>query len=277
MRRVVAALALIAASGAAQAADYGAPPAGAPYAPPPPPAGWTLTLGVEGRILPSYDGSDNYVFSPAPLFSLRRAGTNARFKAPRDGVSIGLFEFGGFQIGPTGKLRRGRDDADDIALLGLGDVDWAVEVGGFVEYWFNPLLRTRAELRQGFGGHHGLMADFTADLVYPLGPQWTLSGGPRLTVASAAANDPYFSITPLQSIRSGLPVYDAGGGIRSWGAGAQLRYQFTPQWAAHSYVEYERLSEGAGNSPLVTLRGSRDQVTLGLGVAYSFDIPGLGF
>lgn len=276
MRRVVAALALIAVSEAAPAADYGAPPAATPYVAPAP-SGWTVTLGVEGRVLPSYEGSGNYVFSPAPLISVRRAGTNARFKAPRDGASITLFEFGGFQVGPTGKLRRGRDDADDIALLGLGDVDWAVEVGGFVEYWFSPLLRSRAEVRKGFGGHHGVIADISADVVYPLAPQWTLSGGPRLTVASAAANDPYFSITPLQSLRSGLPVYTAGGGIRSYGAGAQLRYQFAPQWAAHTYVEYERLAEDAANSPLVSLRGSRDQVTLGLGVAYSFDIGGIGF
>jgi outer membrane protein len=275
--RVVAALALIAVSGTAFAADYGAPPPQTSYLTAAPAAGWTVTLGVEGRYMPKFDGSDRYELSPAPIFSIRRAGTNATFKAPRDGASITLFEAGGLAIGPTGKIRRGRDDADDIALTGLNDVDWAVELGGFVEYWFSPLLRTRAEIRKGVTGHYGVIGDITADVVYPLGPQWTLSGGPRLTLASAAANDPYFGITPLESVRSGLPVYSPGGGVRSWGAGAQLRYQISPQWAAHTYVEYERLSEGAANSPLVTLRGSRDQVTVGLGVAYSFDIPSFGF
>ena len=272
--RILAAIALVACPVAALAADYGAPPAPVRAVPA---SGWTVTIGVEGRYLPSFDGADSYVLSPAPIISVRRAGTNARFKAPRDGASIALFEAGGFAAGPTGKLRRRRDDADDIALLGLNDVDWALELGGFVEYWFSPLLRTRAEVRKGLTGHHGVIADLSADLVYPVAPAWTLSGGPRVTLASAAANNPYFGITPLESIRSGLPVYDAGGGVRSWGAGAQLRYQVTPRWAAHTYVEYERLSEGAGSSPLVALRGSRDQVTLGLGVAYSFDIPGLGF
>lgn len=275
--RVLASLALIAVSGTAFAADYGAPPPANPYLAPAPAAGWTVTLGVEGRYTPSFDGSDSYVISPAPIFSIRRSGTHARFKAPRDGASITLFEVGTLAIGPTGKIRRGRDDADDLALAGLNDVDWALELGGFVEYWFTPLLRTRAEVRKGLTGHHGVIADITADVVYPFGPQWTLSGGPRVTLATAAANNPYFGITPLESLRSGLPVYSPGGGVRSWGAGAQLRYQVTPQWSAHTYVEYERLSEGAGSSPLVTLRGSRDQVTVGLGVAYSFDIPSFGF
>lgn len=271
LARGLASIALVACPVVALAADYGAPPA--PVRPAPS-SGWTVTVGVEGRYLPTFDGSRRYELAPFPILNIRRAGTTARFKAPRDGASISLVEVGGLQLGPVGKVRLPRDDADDIALAGLGDVDWAFEVGGFAEYWFTPLLRTRAEVRQGFGGHHGVIADFTADVVYPLAPQWTLSGGPRLTVASAAANNPYFSINPVQSARSGLPVYTAGGGIRSWGAGAQLRYQWSPQWAAHTFVEYERLSGPAGDSPLVTLRGSRDQVTVGLGLAYSFDIGG---
>jgi outer membrane protein len=76
-------------------------------------------------------------------------------------------------------------------------------------------------------------------------------------------------------VASGLPVYDAGGGLRSYGAGVQARYQWTPQWASHVFLEYERLSGAAANSPLVTLRGSRDQIQVGTGVTYSFDIKGL--
>lgn len=242
--------------------------------PPPSSPGWTITLGVEGRVLPSFEGSDRYVLAPFPIVNIRRAGTHARFKAPRDGISVSLFETENFRLGPVGKVRLPRNMSDDGDLLGLGDVDWAFEFGGFVEYWFSPLLRTRAEIRQGFGGHHGLVADLTADIVYPISPRWTLSGGPRLSFASGAAQDPYFSVSPAQSVLSGLPVYNAGGGIHSYGAGAQARYQWSPQWAAHIFVEYERLADDAANSPLVVQRGSADQVTFGVGVAYSFDVGG---
>ena len=106
-------------------------------------------------------------------------------------------------------------------------------------------------------------------------PQLTLSGGPRLTLASAAATSPYFSITPAQSVASGLPVYDAAGGVRSLGAGAQARYEWSPAWATHLFVEYERLAGDAANSPIVTAHGSRDQIQVGIGVTYSFDMQAL--
>ena len=38
-------------------------------------------------------------------------------------------------------------------------------------------------------------------------------------VASAAATSPYFSIDMVQSAASGLPGFDARGGVRSIGAG----------------------------------------------------------
>jgi MipA family protein len=51
-----------------------------------------------------------------------------------------------------------------------------------------------------------------------------------------------------------------------------LRYQFNPQWEAHSYVEYSRLLRDAAASPLVTQRGSPDQARVGIGVSYSLDV-----
>jgi len=96
-----------------------------------------------------------------------------------------------------------------------------------------------------------------------------------MTIVSAAAISPYFGITPTQSAASGLPVYDACGGLRSFGAGAQARYEWSPQWATHMFVEYERLAGDAANSPLVVQHGSRDLIQVGIGASYSFDIRGL--
>src|SRR6266702_2398996 len=68
------------------------------------------------------------------------------------------------------------------------------------------------------------------------------------------------------------PVFwhHAGGGLYSYGAGAQAEYFFSPQWAAHTFVEYERLTGSAAGSPLVVQRGSPNQFTFGLGARYSF-------
>jgi outer membrane protein len=103
----------------------------------------------------------------------------------------------------------------------------------------------------------------------------TLSGGPRLTAGTAASMSPYFSITSAQSALSGLPVYDARGGLRSYGLGTQATYTFNRNWASAVFLEYERLAGDAANSPLVTLRGSRNQVQVGIDLTYSFNVPGL--
>ena len=151
-------------------------------------------------------------------------------------------------------------------------MDWTVEIGGFAEYWVVPWLRTRAEVRQGIGGHSGIIGDVMADFVWRATPQLTLSGGPRLTIASAAALNPYFGVDAAESIASGLPVYRVPGGIRSYGVGAQARYAWTQQWATHVYAEYDRLVGDVADSPIVRLRGSRDQWTFGAGVTYTFDM-----
>jgi outer membrane protein len=233
---------------------------------------WTITVGLEGRVLPAFEGSDRYILAPAPIIDIRRAGTPRRFSSPRDGVRIAIINIGQFRFGPTGKAVLPRDEKDDRALRGLGDVDWAVELGGFVEYWWVPWLRTRAEVRQGFGGHHGIVSDINADVVLPVTQVLTLSAGPRLTLATADALRPYFGVDAVQSLRSGLPVYNPSGGLRSYGAGAQARQQWTPQWATNLFIEYDRLTDSAARSPILSRGGSRDQVTIGLGLSYTFDV-----
>ncbi len=236
---------------------------------------WTVTLGVESRVLPVYEGSSNSMYWPFPLFDVRRAGTPSTFRSPRDGASVGVIETDQFRFGPTLKLRLPRREDSDPALRGLGNVDWAVEAGGFAEYWPAKWLRTRVELRQGFSGHYGQVADLSADAVMPVTPQLTLSGGPRMTLSSSEAMSPYFSITPEQSMASGLPTFDAKGGLRSFGAGVQARYELSRNWATHSFIEYERLAGDAATSPLITQRGTRDQIQVGLGISYSFDLHGM--
>lgn len=239
-----------------------------------PAADWTVTLGVEGRMVPAFAGSDRYVLSPFPIIDIRRAGTPRRFSSPRDGISAAIVNAGQFRLGPSGKIMLPRKESDDIGLRGLGNVGWTFELGGFAEYWVLPWLRTRAELRQGIGGHHGIVSDISADVVVPATETLTLSAGPRLTLATADALRPYFGIDTAQSLASGLPVYQPAGGVRAFGFGAQARQQWSPQWATNLFLEYDRLTGAAARSPILSRNGSPNQVTVGLGMSYSFDLTG---
>jgi outer membrane protein len=238
---------------------------------------WIVTIGIEARAVPAWAGaSDNRLaLTGLPLFGVRKAGTPPEFVGARDGIGFAVFDNGQLRVGPSFKLVWERLASSYQALNGLGNVDFALQAGGFAEYWPAQWLRLRGEARQGIGGETGLTGDLFVDAVVPLG-QFRLSGGPRMTMQTAAAVSPYFSINATQSANSGvsglaqLPVYNASGGIYSYGAGGQLEYFFNKQWATHGLVEFERLTGSVADSPLVTQRGSPNQLTLGLGATYSF-------
>jgi outer membrane protein len=234
--------------------------------------GWTVTVGIGGEMQPSYEGAGSSKLGPKPIISIRRAGTPARFKSMRDNASFALIDVGGFRAGPVGTYKTSRKASDHSELRGLKDVDFAVELGGFAEYYAFDWLRLRSELRRGFGGHEGIVADFSADVIVPINERMTFAAGPRYTATNAKYAESYFSVSAIEALVSGLPVYDAKGGSSSVGAGAQLRYKLDPQWEVRGYVEYDKLLGSVADSPLVKFRGSTNQVTYGVGVAYSFDV-----
>jgi outer membrane protein len=234
--------------------------------------GWTVTLGIGGEMGPSYPGAGSSMLDPKPIISIRRAGTPARFKSMRDNASFALIDYGRFRAGPVGAFKSARKAEDHSELRGLNDVKFAVEIGGFAEYYAFDWLRVRSEVRRGFGGHEGIVADFSADVIVPINERMTFAAGPRYTVTDAKYASTYFGVSNIEALASGLPAYDAKGGSNSVGVGGQVRYQLDRQWELRGYVEYEKLLGNVADSPLVKFRGSADQVTYGLGVAYSFDI-----
>jgi MipA family protein len=255
-----------------KAADNPVPPAS------PAPSDWIITLGADVRAVPRYMGSNAWGGAPVPYFDRRRPGSPEAFHGARDGTGIALFDNGVFAVGPVGSLIWPRRESYSSALNGLGNVGFTYQIGGFVDYWAVPWLRTRVEGLQGFGGATGVTANLFVDAVIPLSPALTLSGGPRARVVSSGAESPYFSITQAQSIASGLPVYNAGGSWQAVGAGTQLKYHFNPAWATYGIVEYDKLVGATAFSPIVTEPGgSANQWTLGIGLTYSFAMRGLPF
>ncbi|MGJ4944611.1 MipA/OmpV family protein [Bradyrhizobium sp. HKCCYLS1011] len=238
---------------------------------PPVSGNWTVMIGAEGRYGPAFEGANHSLFSPVPIFSIRRAGSVDQFRSPRDNASIALIDFGNLRAGPAAKFVPSRKAGNYAELNGLGDVKAAFELGGFIEYFPVDWFRVRNETRGGFGGHQGVVADFSADFIVPVTRAITVSGGPRFTWESTKAVSPYYNVDTVQAMESGLPVFDAKGGAHSVGAGLQVKYRINPQWEVHSYVEYDRLLGDAAKSPLVTARGSVNQTTVGLGASYAFD------
>ncbi len=230
---------------------------------------WVVTIGGWVVAQPDYEGSDDYEAAFRPIFNIRKEGSKEWLSLPDDSAGIAVFETSNFRIGPAFGFTPERDSSDNRALRGLKSVDFTIEAGAFVEYWPADRLRTRLEVLQGLNGHDGLVANLSADIVLHPAERWMFTVGPRVTWVDDNYADAYFSVGPGSP---SLPLFGADGGLHSAGVGASLSYDVTETVQIKLFGEYDRLIGDAADSPLVELRGSKDQFTAGLGFSYRFTV-----
>ena len=238
---------------------------------------WTLTLGGYAMVQPEYAGDDDYEFAFKPIISISRASNLSRFRSFNDNPSLALWDTGVFEAGITGKLDWKRDSGDSDDLRGLNDVDTAIEVGGYAQFYPVDWLRLRGDVRYGFGGFDGVVADFAVDAIY-FTEFWggmALSAGPRMTLASSGFTDAYFGISAqeaanAQALGNNLTPYEASGGVYSVGFGGQILKRFTPNILGSVFAEYKYLMDDAADSPLVVQNGDRNQFQAGVSLSYTF-------
>ena len=237
--------------------------------------GWIITFGANLAAAPSYLGSSTRTIQLLPDVSFRRTGEKAGFSAPDDGFDYAILDEDWLRAGPVAKFVSARSASGNRELAGLRFVDWTLETGAFVEYWPVGKLRTRAEIRQGFNGHHGIAASLAADWVEQLG-SFTFALGPRMNFGTGEFTRTYFSVSQAESIANGrVAPYRAKAGMSSLGAAGSASYAYSPLWTGTVYASYDRLVADAGRSPIARQLGSRDQFTVGTIVSRSFLFKGL--
>jgi outer membrane protein len=229
-----------------------------------------VRVGLGAQLRPEFVGADDT--EVAPLFDLDFArGTNEfAFEAPDYGFDLPVISTGGFSFGPAVNLASARKNSDVGAPV--GKVPTTVEAGAFASYELTKSIYLRAELLKGIGGHKGLVGTLGADQVWRDGDRYVLSIGPRLLLSDARYQRAYFGVTPAVSLASGLPAYRPGGGVHGVAVASSLSVQFNPRWGIFGFARYERLIGDAARSPIVRELGSRNQVSGGLGLNYTFTI-----
>ena len=240
--------------------------------------GLSVTIGAASVVSPVWQGSRDMAVSLFP--DLRINYKDAIFASIQDGLGWNAVSRNGWKAGPIAKLRFGRKEqrggspfliaGGSDALLGLGDIAAAAELGGFAEKRAGS-WRARVDLRRGFGGHEGVIAD--GSVTYQLRSGRTIVNiGPRATLASRAYTNRYFGIDAVQSQRSGLQPYTASGGLLSYGLSASVVRPLDRRSAITLFTGIDRLGDAAANSPLVRERGRRTQFSLGLGYGLRFGL-----
>jgi outer membrane scaffolding protein for murein synthesis (MipA/OmpV family) len=211
--------------------------------------GISFTLGLGGQVKPEYFGAEDTKFGPTGSFDFGRL----QF----DGLSMGGPKAYGLGFGPSFRIIGARDADDYEELAGLEDVDFAVELGGGLEFTA-PDYEVFAKLRYGVIGHESLVAEMGGDVFYRPTDQITLSAGPRVLWGSDDYSQTYFGVTDAEELASSFDAFDAGAGIMSAGIAAEANYQFNDTWGVTGKIRYEQLRDDAADSPITQ---SDDQIS----------------
>ena len=157
--------------------------------------------------------------------------------------------------------------SDHPELAGTEDVSRAIELGARVQYR-TPDWQVFATLRHGLRGHRGWAGEAGVDGFLPLGPQTTLSAGPRIGFGDGTFQRTYFG-APASSMV--LQPFTPRSGVHSAGLALGLTHELSPEWAVFGSVTYDRLIGPARNSPIVAV-GSRHQYGASIGIARRFSL-----
>lgn len=226
--------------------------------------------GIGAQIGPKYPGSDKSEVLPYIKFSIARGDKPFAFSAPDDAFGIGLLSAGPFRAGPAVAIQGERKDSD--VEVPLGRVKRTFEVGGFAELMLLDQFRLRADLRKGVNGHEGMVGSIGADQIWRDKDRYVVSIGPRLLYSDSRYQRAYFGVTPEAALATGLPAYRPGGGFHAIAAAAGLNYSLGGALGLFGYARAERLIGDAAKSPVVKDLGSRNQLSAGLGLNYTFAV-----
>jgi outer membrane protein len=225
---------------------------------------YELDLGVGLMAQPRYPGSDETIFVPYPLIAV------SKFFVPGYGSIDGDKDTRGLTVYPSFNFIGKRESSDSNELEGLDDVDWSLEAGLGVSYRYD-WIRGFVEVRQGFNGYSGQVAQFGVDLIGNPTEDLEVRFGPRAGWGSQSYMQTYFGISSQEAVDS--PLYDksykADAGFNTAGLAGSASYKLTESWKLHALAGWERMIGDAGNSPIVE-EGSENQFYGGAGLTYRF-------
>jgi outer membrane scaffolding protein for murein synthesis (MipA/OmpV family) len=232
----------------------------------------TVVLGA--GIFPEYEGaSARRVF---PLVN-GRISLGQRYLAV-EGLTAraNLLASDRFEFGPTMNLTFGRGtNIDSKAVAQLGAIGDAIEVGGFAA-WNLPAAgydRVRFAVVAAHdvtGTHKGWVGTAGVSYIAPISRDWLITVEAAASLVSRDYATTYFSVTSAGAAASGLPKFDANGGVRDVGVTLTASYRLSSRWSLHGFAQGKRLLGDFADSPITSREGNATQVSAALGVGYSF-------
>jgi outer membrane scaffolding protein for murein synthesis (MipA/OmpV family) len=244
----------------------------------------TFTIAGGAAYIPDYEGSDDYKFIPAAAIRGRISGISFFTRATYlyvDFVGRGDNKLE-LDVGPIAGVRLNRTSKiDDDFVDALPERDAAIEVGGFVGFTYHGLtnpydaLSVRLDVvKDVAGAHESTVITPTIDFGTPISRHTYIGLSLSAEWAGGKYADYYYSISPADSVASGLPAYDADGGFKNWRLGVLVNQSVTGDLTHGVSIfatgAYSHLSGDFKDSPIVDLRGSASQWLGAIGLAYTW-------
>lgn len=243
--------------------------------------GWSLYVGGGGIYGPNWSGDDEYSAAVVPF--LRVTKGDRFFASVQEGAGYAIIKNDNLNAGPLATLDFGRDEdgnnpfrvsgGDSTDLIGMGNISTTIALGAFADYKIGN-FKFKAKAGKALGSHEGVTTELGLDfdkMVLGAGPPLFVTIGPRFKWADGNYNQAFYGITGTQALAAGLPQYEAKSGIISYGLGGSLIMPLSRDGLGITFFgSYDRLTGAAGESPLVILRGSKDQFFGGSALAYRF-------
>ena len=197
-----------------------------------------------------------------PLISVSYKDT-AYWQIARGGVW--LWKHDNTRVGVALKVRRAYDPTDFEGLTGMEERDASLEGGVNAVWTAKPLVVSAAYYTDLSGKSHGDSA--TLNLAHPLrlSERWRITPSVSVEWLDANVVDYYYGVKPSEAIAT-RPAY-AGKATVNLRTGVAAHYALTRTWSLFGGLNYTRLGDGIGNSPLVT---HDDLFTLHLGAGWRF-------
>jgi outer membrane scaffolding protein for murein synthesis (MipA/OmpV family) len=230
-----------------------------------------FSAGGVGFVSPTYQGSKSYEFTAIPFaFPGSKDGADDLMFNDLDSIQYRFIKYENFGVGVLGGVWVGRSQRDGEKLLGLGDIDPGLVVGGFADAKFGYTTLTASYHQQVTGDEDvGALVRFRADAEVPISPGVRLLAGVGTNYGSDRYMDKNFGISAAQAATSlaHLAQHEPGAGFKDVFAGLGTEVDLTDRWTAKLYGEYSRLVGEAASSPLIE---TRDQFNGVLALTYQF-------
>lgn len=236
-------------------------------------------IGLGAHYSPDYEGGDDYEAGIAAFGRynwgsgryVSLGGTSGSEKAVRLRANlVSTDQSDVWEFGPLLQYRLERDDVDNNMVDRLNDVDAATELGVYGGFKSGPWAAGVGFVADVSSEHDGYLVYMKGKYDIVANDSFSMNLGAHVTYADEEYMDTYFGVNGNESVRTGLPVYNADSGFKDVGIGLTAHYRFTKTWGLMGNVGYTRMLSDAEDSPLVDGVGDENQYSGVVAVTYSF-------